>query len=442
MRQILVILLFLIFILIVQSCSPKAELSPIPNSKKRNPNWINILPSDFENWYEVGQTSINDSIKSEDYALGLMNEKLRINLEKILITNFELDGQYLDKITRNIINKRQAIINSLKKIDSSFINNGIKYVLLSINKKDYYNKIAKRFTNYNVEEQISLLTEDITNNNFSILSSIIENIIIHFDHVLINNDKKNIGADVFIKIREIFDDYSNRITFSVQPAIINSLPIMNEGESIVISIYDNKSSKKLDNLNVIQDYGNTFDLIKSVISSSEINKIKAPSTNDGAPYSFAIKIDYETILNSPYFDLFLSNIKEFKIAVITDRKKVFLNETIQSLNSNLGKSVFNDSMKSCFESNYEMIFVNDVMDADLSMYFEVSSNENIRRDNRRQPFKSEVFFIVKIKDSKTRKIILDHIVTSQQALHYDFIERASIEALKKLAHESLSVICF
>ena len=51
MRQILVILLFLIFILIVQSCSPKAELSPIPNSKKRNPNWINILPSDFENWY-------------------------------------------------------------------------------------------------------------------------------------------------------------------------------------------------------------------------------------------------------------------------------------------------------------------------------------------------------------------------------------------------------
>lgn len=442
MRQILVVSFSLVFILIAQSCSPNTELSPIPYSKKRIPKWINTLPSDFENWYEVGQTSINDSIKPEDYALGLMNEKLRINLEKILITSFELDKQYLDKITENIISRRQAIINSLKKIDSSFVNNGIKYVLLKINKKDYHDKIAKRYSNNNVEEKFLLLNEDITNNNFSILSSIIENVIIHFDHILINNNKNNIGSNIFVKIRERLDDYSNRITFLVQPAIINSLPIMNEGESIVIGFYDNKSTEKLESISVIQDYGNTFDLIKSVISSSQLHKIKFPSTNDGSPYSLTIKIDYETILNTPYFDLFLSNLKEFKIAVITNEKKVFLHETIGSLNSKLGKTVFNDSMKSCFESNYQMIFVNDVMDADLSMYFEVSSNENVIRKNRKQPFKSEAFFIVKIKDSKTRKIMLDHIVASQQALHNDFIERASIEALKKLAHEALSVICF
>ena len=442
MRQILVAIQILLFILIFQSCSPKTELTTGQSPKKRNPNWIKGFPSDFENWYEVGKASIQDSISAEDYALGLMNEKLRLDLEKIFITNFELQQHYLGKITQDIIDRRLDIINSLKKIDSSFINNGNKYALLSISKKEYYNKIAQRFNNYNIEQQISLLTDDLIDANFSILSSIIENLVIHFDHVLINSNKKNIGEDILNRIRRILNDYNNRITFSFEPAIINSLPITNEGEKIIVSIYDNKSNEKLDNLNVIQDYGDTFDLIREVNSSSGINKIKIPSTNDGDPYSFIIKIDYETILNSPFFDLFLTEKKEFRIAVISEGKKVFLHETIQSLNSNLDKSVFNDSIKSCFESKYGMTFVSDNIDADLSMFFEVSSNENVRRNNRKQPFKSEVFFIVRIEGSKTRKMILDYIVASQEAYNYDFIERASIAALKNLAHEALSVVCY
>ena len=126
----------------------------------------------------------------------------------------------------------------------------------------------------------------------------------------------------------------------------------------------------------------------------------------------------------------------------TPTKKVFLNETIQSVNSSLGESVFNESVKSCFESKFGMIFVNKEEDTDLSMFFGVSSIGNTSRANRKQPFKSEAFLSIKIVETKTKNIILDHIVATQEALNYDFIERASIKALRGLAHESLSAICF
>jgi len=89
-----------------------------------------------------------------------------------------------------------------------------------------------------------------------------------------------------------------------------------------------------------------------------------------------------------------------------------------------------------------MIFVNKEDDADLSMFFSVSSVGNTRRTNRKQPFKSEAFLSIKIVDIKTKNIILDHIIAAQEALNYDFIERASIKALRGLAQESLSAICF
>ena len=54
-------------------------------------------------------------------------------------------------MTKHIINGRKDLINSLKKIDSSFVGNGLNYSLLSISKKEYYESIAQSLNNYNVE---------------------------------------------------------------------------------------------------------------------------------------------------------------------------------------------------------------------------------------------------------------------------------------------------
>ena len=443
MRQIFFTIFIFLFIFSIQSCSSKPELTPIQKSKKRIPNWIKGVPIDIEKWYKVGQASANDSITSEDNALSLMKEKLRLDLENIITENYNIKEKYLHKITKHIMNGRKDLISSLKKIDSSFVDNGINYSLLSISKKDYYKKIAERFNHYDVEKQISLLNDDLKIENFIILSSIIDHLVIHFDCLLIkNNNKKNVETDILEKTKRIINDYNNRITFSFEPGIINSLPITNDGVNINVSIHDNKTNQKLNNINMIQDLGSPFDLISIANNLTEANNIKIPLSADGNPYSFTIKIDYETILNTPFFDFFLFDIKEFKIAVVPSSKKVFLNETIQSVNSSLGESVFNESVKSCFETKFEMVFVNNEDDADLSMFFGVSSIGNTSRANRKQPFKSEAFLSIKIVETKTKNIILDHIVATQEALNYDFIERASIKALRGLAHVSLSAICF
>ena len=133
--------------------------------------------------------------------------------------------------------------------------------------------------------------------------------------------------------------------------------------------------------------------------------------------------------------------KEFNIVVLPFGAKLFLKGSIASLGSGIDKSVFSDSMESCFESNYGVEFVDNYDDADLEMYFEVSSNDNLRRENRKQAFKSEAYLNLKLVEINSKIIILDHVIASKKASNFDFIERAGINALKDLSQESLNVFC-
>jgi len=99
----------------MQSCSSKPEFTPVQKSKKRIPNWIKGVPIDIEKWYKVGQASANDSITSEDNALSLMKEKLRLDLEKIFIENYDIKEKYLHKITKHIMDGRKDLIIMMLK---------------------------------------------------------------------------------------------------------------------------------------------------------------------------------------------------------------------------------------------------------------------------------------------------------------------------------------
>ena len=75
------------------------------------------------------------------------------------------------------------------------------------------------------------------------------------------------------------------------------------------------------------------------------------------------------------------------------------------------------------------------------MSIEVTTKENMRRDSRKQPFKSEAFFILNLKYRETGNTLFSKIITRSEALDYDFVERASIKALRELANKSIGVIC-
>ena len=75
------------------------------------------------------------------------------------------------------------------------------------------------------------------------------------------------------------------------------------------------------------------------------------------------------------------------------------------------------------------------------MNIEVSTKENMRRESRKQPFKSEAFFIVRLEYRESGDDLISHAIAKSEALDYDFVERASIKALRELANKSVRVIC-
>ena len=75
------------------------------------------------------------------------------------------------------------------------------------------------------------------------------------------------------------------------------------------------------------------------------------------------------------------------------------------------------------------------------MDIEVTTKENMRRESRKHPFKSEAFFILNFKYSKTNERMLSHIIANAEAVDYDFVERASIKSLKELSSKAIKNIC-
>ena len=75
------------------------------------------------------------------------------------------------------------------------------------------------------------------------------------------------------------------------------------------------------------------------------------------------------------------------------------------------------------------------------MNIEVSTKENMRRQSRKDPLKSEALFILRLEDRETGNNIFSHMIAKTEAVDYDFVERASVRALRDLAHKASQSIC-
>ena len=138
--------LYLLFFLTLffKSCSSKPE--PVPSTKKKIkvPSWINGVSPDYKKWYGVGQSTISDSTKPENFASSLITDQLLLDIKTKLNKNLDFEDQYLDSIAKKIIDSRSGVIQSLTKVDSVFNSNNTKYALASIHKDIYYAKLEDK----------------------------------------------------------------------------------------------------------------------------------------------------------------------------------------------------------------------------------------------------------------------------------------------------------
>ena len=128
MIQFILGLFFTATLIFTNSCSSAPEpVAVVAKKIVRVPTWINGVSSDFKTWYAVGKSGITDSISSKEIALGLIKDQIQENIDKVLKLEFDFEDNYLDSLVYQIISRRIDLINSKKKIDSTYRDKNYNY---------------------------------------------------------------------------------------------------------------------------------------------------------------------------------------------------------------------------------------------------------------------------------------------------------------------------
>ena len=431
---------FLAFKLIyINSCSSTPEPVVVTKKSVRIPTWTHGVSSDFNKWYAVGKSGILDSISSEEIALRLIKDQIRENANKVLKLEFDLEDDYIDSLVYQIMSMRINLINSKKRVDSTFKDKNYSYTLISLDKTDYFNDIRDNLNTFNFNEKISQFSDNINENNLSVLSNCANNIAKNIDFI-ISNKNDQIFKD-YKKIKLVLNEFNENIGFFFDPQKISKIPLIKDGDSISFKLVNRKSSEYLNGINVKQSFSDYHEQINWITSKEKFTRSKISMIPNRKVFTTTFELDYETLLGGDYGRLFSVNPKKIKIAVIPSNTKIFLGQSINSFNPNIEHSVLNDSVKSCLSDKLDIDFVQNENDSELYMYFDVSSNENLRRGSREEPFISKAFFILKIDDLTEDTQIIEHVILSKAATNFDFVEKAGIRALQELSIESMKVFC-
>ena len=437
-NRLLYLLGCIILIFNIKSCSPKPEPLPIakPKPKIPKPDWIIENKTDMEYWYGIGSAAIGDSLNPEVIAKESIQSQIHTEIKKNIKNEFDISDDVLNSILHEAITARfEMISNITKKIDS--YNDGTRqYILVSLNKKEYSELLQHRFEDNSIEEVLDRIKGSPGKENFLLLAKAIRMIVGSIDYVIKKDQQSKSSQNKILNmVRVILKDYNERINFVFNPIFINSIPIVNNNKKITIRVSDNLTGKNLDSIDIYMDYGGkyntefwTSDLVKDF-------SLLLPSSKSNSSYLLSIGINYKKMFGGDYLGLFSVEPNEYKITVIPENVKIYSTESISTLGTGLEYSAIYDSIKSCFGNNYGAMFVQNIDEADLLMSIEVTTKENMRRESRKQPFKSEAFFILRLNYRHSGVTLISHTIAKSKALDYDFVERASINSLRQLANK-------
>ena len=227
MNQSYKILWLMVILFFIGSCSPKPEPEPKPVAKvkSKKPAWTDGKIKSSGEWYGISSGKIGDTLDLEKAAKDLINEQVYEKIKETIKHELDLSEEVLVKISNHAIAFRSDILKDLIKKSESY-NDGIKkYVLLSLDKKNYQNAIRKRLESSNIEQILGSIKGHPKKENFLKLSKAIKIIAGSLD-VIINDTKlsKNTKTSLLIQVRQILNDYNERILFKFEPQYLQFNP--------------------------------------------------------------------------------------------------------------------------------------------------------------------------------------------------------------------------
>ena len=436
--------LFFIIIIMVffNSCKSKPQPNPEPVKVIKKPDWVNGKQSDIDQWFGVGIKSSEDSISSKKKALLIIRDQIKNDIYKSISYALDAEKSVIDTISSEILISRYVIISNLIKEIDYFKDGQTEFSLLSLNKKEYKNRILERFRSENFYQVFDQITDTPTSDNFFILSKNLKNVVsfldIIFDRNIIN---ENNNARLLYKYRDKVKAYMDRLVFYFSPKLLNTVPISNDNQEVIVDLIDEGSGEKIDSFMVSMSFDSVRDSENWISNNMESKILILPEAIENHGYIFTIGIDYNKFFSEFHLKVLDVIPKRKKITVIPRSVTIYTSESIVMLGTGIDNSKVYDSIKNCFSESFFSEFVSDSSKSDILLNFEISTNGNMRRTSRKIPFKSEALFILSLKNRKTEKIIFSKPIATSEVTDYDFIERAGVRALQNLVKKASTAIC-
>ena len=432
----------MIFIFFFESCSPKPAPAPATKVKSKKPDWLGGKNMDSDHWFGIGSVAFGDSVSPKTIAIESIQKQIYHQIKKHINNEFDISDSLLDGICEQAISSRIEIIKNLTKEVENYSDGKKKYTLLSLDKKIYSERLEKRLEELNIEDILNRIDGPPGKENFLLLSEAIQMIVGSIDIIIKKElQSKNSNSKMINKVRNILNDYNDRVLFTFDPQYLNSVPLSNDQQELTIRVVDNVNHMRLDSIDVYIEYGGLYDSQNWISDSTNDFFVLLPNVVSKTSYVLTIGVDYKKILRGDYLDLFSVKQNFSNVTVIPRNIKIYSTESISTLGTGLEYSAIYDSIKSCFQDNYGAEFVDNHHQAELLMNIEVATKENMRRESRKQPFKSEAFFILSLEYRQTGNSLFSQVIAKTEALDYDFVERASIRALKDLSSSAIRSIC-
>ena len=436
--------LFFVIILMIffNSCKPKPQPNPMPVKVLKKPDWIDGKRSNINQWFGVGIKSSEDSIASKTKALSIIRNQIKNDIKKTISYGMDSEKDVIDSISNEILISRYVIINNLIKEIDYFKDGQTEFSLLSLNKKEYKNEILERFRLENFYEVFDQITDTPTSDNFSILSKNLKNVVSFLDIIFDRNiSNENNNARLLYKYRTKVKAYMDRLGFYFSPKLLNTIPISNDNQEVIVDLIDEGSGEKIDSFMVSMSFDSVRDPENWISNKMENKILMLPEAIENHGYIFTIGVDYNKLFSELHLKILNVIPKRKKITVIPRSVTIYTAESIVMLGTGIDNSKVYDSIKNCFSESFFSEFVSDSSKSDILLNFEISTNGNMRRTSRKTPFKSEALFILSLKNRKTKKIIFSQPIATSEVTDYDFIERAGVRALQNLVKKASNAVC-
>jgi len=373
-------------------------------------------------------------------------EQLKVSIRSQMTDVMQATNMEYNEYSRSIIETRVETSLDYVEVSDSYQDPQSQYVLAKLDKQQYFDNLEREKKEAETVSSNLVLKSmgGVSANAFINLALALETVSPFIDLYPEMEFPAGSGEIESISsiVAGILRDYNDRIQIRFDPSSLQTIPLINDDKRITVTVIDKETGQTLASIWLRVKFSDEpdHDLILTKDDGSTIYQLKKIMFAAGS-YSLSFSVDYESILSKRSRSLLKMVPKQFPVTVVLAAPKIMFAETITNLGDQAPDSPIVGSIKRCFEDNYSATFVDNKADADMLLDLHVSTLEHTERISDIYPYFVHASGSLSLVNAATGQEILNATIAEEKGADFNSIEKAGINALKKLAHELNLDLC-